>query len=299
MKNYYTQIPIAVTLLIVLFGFKSDQTSTPFDFHSYWTKYNESQYLLKVEKKYRDALSCIQWLEKNGNAVFPDMNSFYDAAVCCHMLKDSLGASAYLEKSVLKGKDLLNIPERIKTEVGTFAYDDVYSRYAELRKKYFASKAESMNSLLEDREHSTLDQFARSEIMRSVLDKDQLATIINYVDSVNMAEHVACLKQGLCQPGGIMIYHLYGENEKYFPFIDSCMKVELFAGRMQPAAYAGWYDRQLSYVQHVPQKYGCNVYYTEYKVGAKAKISEIESIDSAVGATDLENLDAELVDLDW
>ena len=280
MKKYCTHVPTLAALLIVLFGFRSEQPTAPFDFQSYWTKYNESQYLLKVEKNYKNTLICIQWMEKNGNASFPDMNTFYDAAVCSYMLKDSLNALLYLEKSVLKGMDLLNNPERIKTEVGIFAYDSVFGRYAELRKNYFITKAESMNSLLEDREHSTLDQFARSEIMRSVLDKEQFATIINYVDSVNMAEHVKCVKQGMCQPGGTMIYHLYGENEKYFPFIDSCLRVELFSGRMMPTAYAFWYDRQLSYVQHIPQKYGCNVYYTEFKVGAKAKISEIESLDS-------------------
>lgn len=280
MKKYFTQIPIAVTLLIALFGFKSDQTSAPFDFHSYWTKFNESQYLLRVDKNYKEALSCIHWLENNGNAAFPDNNTFYDAAVCCHMLKDSLGASAYLEKAVLKGTDLLNLPERILAEVGMFAYSTAFNQYPELRKKYFAGKAESMHMLLENERQSTLDQFVRSAYVREILDQDQVSKLIRHVDSINMAQHVECIKQGLCKPGGIMIYHLYGENEKYFPFIDSCMKVELFAGRMQPKAYAAWYDRQLSYVQHLPQKYGCNVYYTEYKVGAKAKISEIESIDS-------------------
>ncbi len=278
MKNCFT---IAVcTLAFSLLGFKSDPPAPSFDFHSYWNKYNESQYLLRVDSNYIKTLNCIKWLESNGNSTFPDMNTFYDAARCSYMLRDSLGAVAYLEKSVIKGMNLLNNSERIKNEVGTFAFQSVFSRYAELHKQYSASKAESMHFLLEDKKHTTLDQFARSAIMRETLDKDQLAKIMNYVDSLNMAEHIACVKQGLCPPGGMITYHLYGKNEVYFPFIDSCMKVELFAGRMQPSAYAFWYDRQLGYVQHVPQKYGCNVYYTEQSATAKAKISPLESVDS-------------------
>ncbi|HLG03295.1 MAG TPA: hypothetical protein VI731_06845 [Bacteroidia bacterium] len=242
--------------LVAFVGFRGRPKSS-FNFYEFWRHANEAEYLFDYKKDYAAALKEFKWMEKNGNEYFPGLNEFLEEAICYAKLGDTAMATNCLRKAVLRG--YVNIDEDAqwaKKEIGNKSYVLIKQELPELRRHYYASSTLNIYARLEEQKHGAIDQFVRSNRVLKMLKKEDANALMHYADSLNITEFITSLKKGDVPPTSWLLYHLYDEHDKYFPFLDSCLLRHIFAGKSAPGAYAFWYDRQCVYVQNRPQKYG-------------------------------------------
>jgi hypothetical protein len=246
-----------------------------FKFQEYWHNYNEFCYEYKANKDYKKALTYFKWMENNGSEKFPNSGDYLDAAICFVKLGDTAKATNYLRESVLHG--FLNIDEDngwAKNELGEKMFSVIRAELPELKRKYYISIAPSVAAKIAEEKRYGIDQFVRSSAVTKTLSLADKTKLCHVADSINISELITAIKRNEASPQSALIYHLYDENQQYVPFIDSCLKVYLYAGKGSPEAYGFWYDRQRVYVEKKPQKYGT------YIVGYPPILGEIANVDS-------------------
>ncbi len=263
-------------LLLSLFVFASFM-SAKFNFHEYWEHYNSTHFDYQYSKDYKKALRGFKWLEKNGNEQFPDRYDYLCAAVCCVKLGDTSNATDYLRKAVIHGYVNLKLFSWVEKKIGSGPLNTIRKEMPDLRKKYYESKISSFHSMLEDKKHTSIDQFVRSAEVTAILTEKDKENLVRVADSINIIQFISSVKNFECDAESFLIYHLYGSNQQYVPFLDSCLKYDLFNGNFSPEAYAFWYDRQRVFVENKPQKYG--TYIINYPAVLDGEILNVDSID--------------------
>ncbi|MDQ3111216.1 MAG: hypothetical protein M3R17_15110 [Bacteroidota bacterium] len=272
--NFYSHILFpSLILLLVIAGFKTGQKNE-FNFKSYFSHSNDFQYEYKANKNYTKALDHFKWMEENGNEKFPDNNDFLVASICYVKLSDTTLAIEYLRKAVIKGYLYIDEESWATRILGDKIVAVVRKELPDLKRRYYESIAAQMSGRMQLKKYETIDQFVRSEAITKSLSPYEKEKLCHITDSVNISEFINAVKTNEVPPLCLLIYHLYDENQKYVPFIDSCLQATMNAGKLSPAGYAFWYDRQRAYVEKIPQKYG------EYIEGYPAKLGKIANLDS-------------------
>lgn len=264
---------IAITVMFIL-SFKKDNNK--FHFSEYWEHRNNYYYELNGNRDYKAAIAQFSWMKEHGTEKYPESFDYLNLAICYAKLGDTTAATKSLRCAVIKG--YLKIDEDYgwaKTAIGEKSYAVIRKELPTLKTQYYASKANQIPFMLEEKKHSSIDQFVRSPAVANILTKEAMDRLVHVADSININEFVVAVREKASPPTSSLIFHLYDDNAKFFPFIDSCMRVELFEGRLSPESYGFWYDRQLVYVEHKKQKYGNFIEY-----GFESTLAPVENIDS-------------------
>lgn len=277
------------TLLLALAGafllcFHNDNQpqNSGFDFHRYWSHYNNAQYAMEVKKDYAAALLEFQWLEKNGTRSLPQGYDFVEESICYIKTGDTLAAIECLRKAVRSGALHLLETEWAKREIGEQPFAVIAGEIETLQNEYYIQNVDRIPFFIAEHARTTLDQHMRSEPVRNLIGDQELGSLLYITDSINIAGLMRDIRNGNARATSVLSSHLYGKNADLAPFFDSCMRAELFRGECSPSMYAEWYDRQRAYVNHEPQRYGAFTIYRmadPYKPNLLMGIENIDSVD--------------------
>jgi hypothetical protein len=167
-------------------------------------------------------------------------------------------------------------------ELGAQVFAMIAPEMPLLIKEYYTLNADRIPFIIAEHGRTSLDQYVRSEAVRNLFTGPELDTLLFITDSINITGLMRDIRNGKGAATSALMYHLYGRNAVHAPFFDSCMRAGLFRGEVSPNLYAGWYDRQLAYVNNLPQRYGA---YTVYRFSDPETpimpkgINNIDSVD--------------------
>lgn len=282
MKKSTLLLALAGAFLLCFYDDDQQPKNSGFDFHTYWSHYNNAQYAMEVKKDYAAALLEFQWLEKNGTRSLPQCYDFVEESICYIKTGDTLAAIECLRKAVRSGALHLLETEWARREIGEGPFAIIADEMDTLRNEFYRRNIDLIPSFIAEHERFTLDQYLRSETVTNLISNHELDSLLYITDSINITGLMRDIRNGKARAASSLTYHLYDNNANYAPFFDSCMRAEMFRGECSPAMYAGWYDRQLAYVNHEPQRYGAFTIYRmtdPYKPNLLMGIENIDSVD--------------------
>lgn len=274
---------LLLLMLVILVAFKHGRDKQ-FNFHEFWGHYNQAYFELKCNQDYKQALTHFKWMEENATSQYPDQYDYLNEAICYVKLGDTTKATVCLRNAILHG--FLKIDEDngwARNQIGERSFTEVKKDLPKLKNEYYSRKASNLPYLLDEKKHSAIDQFVRSKAVTNILSEEDKTELVRVADSINISEFIASLKKGESPPTSSLIYHLYDSNEQYVPFIDSCLRIELFAGRVSPETYGFWVDRQLVFVDKQPQKYGTYISYGPSRVEGIANLDSVDYYRQQIG----------------
>ncbi len=224
----------------------------------------------KLEKKIY--LKCFKY----GNNNLPDYSDLESYAICLLNNKDTLNAIKTMEKVFVK-IDLTLYNSNFLLE--KLSYNDsliLTSRFPYYKKVYEDQRDKNQPYWRKIHELELKDQEVRQ--LKNQIPDNEFNKLLKKTDSINHLELYNLVTKEGASPFCFLLYHLYGENEKYYTFYDSILKMKVFSGECPPEAYALWVDRQKVYVLGEPKQiYGYfNVSTNNYDF---YPIIDIENVD--------------------
>jgi tetratricopeptide (TPR) repeat protein len=247
MKNI---IPALCLLLFV-----SAQKHTSFDYMDYRSYYNKAEFEMEYTKNYPQAIHFFNMAFERGNENLPSGLDWENLAYCYIHNGDTTQAITCLENAVKKGIPSIADHEWLVSLFSKKTWTAFEQKIPALE-QYYLSHITDLNAYIEMVKLSDKDQYIRNEI-RSQINPKEFETILKTSDSININRHYQRVKYEGKPAGCFLMYHLYDENEKFFPFFDSVLRTEIFTGVNNPNAYCQWHDRQRMYVSGMKtQLYG-------------------------------------------
>lgn len=217
-----------------------------FDFFKYRNNLNKARFGMWYEKKYSESIFFFNKAFEYGNDDAPSINEYIDLAICYLNVKDTLQAIKALEKSVLKGNTEI---EEQTWLINMFSrhWNQLKIKLPELKDKYWCS-VKNKEIYFEIAELEANDQFVRINFENRI-PNNEFNKLLAITDSVNHYKLKELVKTKNANPLCFLLYHLYGDNKKYFAFYDSIFKIKIFSGEADPSIYAQWFDRQMIEVE--------------------------------------------------
>jgi tetratricopeptide (TPR) repeat protein len=275
---------ILFILSCFLFTLCSAQT---FDFKKFRNFRNSAQYEMRVKKNYTEALKNYNEAIKYGNTMLPNINDDIDIAICYLNLKDTIKAITSLKASVLKGNIFIEEQTWLKNMFVNVHWQLLIKDLPKLKNEYWCNIPNKGN-YYKIAELEAIDQSVRNNF-ENRLPIEEFNKLLKITDSINFTNLNRLVKEQNANPLCFLLFHLYGENKKYFTFYDTIYKQKIFEGEADPSGYAQWKDRQRIYVDGMKtQLYG---EFNEIGSDEFNLIEDIENIDkrrSEIGLCTLE-----------
>ncbi len=224
-----------------------------FDFYNYWSYTTQAQ-MANFKKEYKIEKQMYEKSFEYGGQDFPSYTELFFYSICLLNNNDTAKAAKYIKKAILKG--VIFIPRDSLTKVFGKKYGpQIFQQFPELEQKYLNTFSKID---LEKRDLETFDQSVRKYLTLRENFPDMIGNrILEITDSVNFFMLYQLVKNKGTNPQSILMWHIYGENKKYFAFYDSILKSNLFSGKLDPHEYVQWHDRQRMYVDNMQtQLYG-------------------------------------------
>lgn len=212
-------------ILFLLFAITlSTSAQNKFDFFKYWSLVNEAK-IANYNKQYKLEKKLHEQSFKYGGDYFPGSIELLDYAGCLLSCGDTLEASKILRKVITKGNTFLS-SAYILENYGRYG-PKIVEEFPKLEQE-FLNSIPTTKTALEIRELAAFDQYVRKYLV------NQFPTpirnrILEITDSVNFDRLYKMTKYENADPGSILMWHLYDENNtKYFAFYDSIFKAKVF-----------------------------------------------------------------------
>ncbi len=234
-----------------------------------------------LEKKYY--LKSFKYANKHLPA-YDDLESF---AICLLNNKDTLEAIKIIEKVFTK-IDLTLYNSNFL--LGKLSYNDsliLRSRFSDYKKSFEEQLDKNQPYWRKIRELELKDQEVRE--LRKKIPDEEFNKLLKETDSLNHLKLYNLVKNEGVSPFCFLLYHLYDENQKYYNFYDSILKMKVLNGEAPPEGYAMWVDRQKVYVLgEASQLYGCyNVPSNNYEFYPIVDIKNVDKRRKEIGLCSL------------
>jgi tetratricopeptide (TPR) repeat protein len=194
------------------------------------------------EKKYPEAITFFKKAFEYGNENVPSVNEYLDLAICYLNIKDSIQALEALKKSVLKGNIEIEKQTWLKNMFSQSHWNILKTSLPQLKNEYWCN-LKNKDSYIEIAKLESNDQLVRMNFENRI-SKEEFNKLLGITDSINHQKLKELVKTKGANPLCFLLYHLYGENKKYFAFYDSIFKIKIFKGEADPSIYVQWFDRQ-------------------------------------------------------
>ena len=212
----------------------------------------------------------------------PDAYYLIGKGICYLHLSDTTKAIQSIVEAVSKGYLIVNEMGWLRILFQPSDWQKVMLQYPAAKKKYYSS-LEDFDLYIKLKNLEDRDQYIRHLYSTGALPQNQLERLLLITDSLNFIEIITLIKDnkmnhlGISQGIGIELYHIYGENQKYFTFFDSILRLDVFNGSFSPRTYIQWLDRQRIYVNKMKtQIYG---EWNDMGTGEITPIEDIENVD--------------------
>lgn len=253
-------------------------SQTNYDYNKYRLHYNKAT-LSVAKNNLKEA--CVEYEEafKHGNQYLPDNLHLEEYASCLLSLGDTVASLEILKKAIIKGSDIEYIG--IANKLSKKHLDLLKQEAPVLKLEFWKTKIGDIENIIEISKLEAIDQSIRNNFGNAP--SNLFNRLYQITDSVNFIQLKLLVTEKGANPAGLLMLHLYDDNQKYVPFYDSILKREIYEGKISPEFYVFWYDRQRIYVeQKTTQKYG------EYNLFSRGEnnyspnsnpIDDIENVD--------------------
>jgi hypothetical protein len=234
--------------------------------------YRHQALMANLVKDYKSEKMYYEKAFKFSNAFLPAQIDLTDYSYCLLNNKDTLKALKYMEKAIAKGN---NFPESsFIICFGKNYGNQIIKKMPELKKEFYKWLAQYGS--IELLELDAADQTVRNLFLNRNTTgiTEQIGNkMIVFIDSINFLKLNLLMKKEDVFPSTILLYHIYGNNGRYFQYIDSVLRVGIYEGKIYPESYVQWYDRQRIYVNKLTtQLYG------EWNESGSKEFTPIEDI---------------------
>lgn len=254
MRKYYF---LAIVMLSFCFCQNSYLLAQKYDFYKYRSYYNKAQ-MAKYNKNYKAEKKHLEkTFEYINNKVLIQgiqHNHYVDCLLNNH---DTLAAIKIVEKTLAAGYVYFATENGILEKFGKKYGAELVQKMPKMKEDLDRQTSPEKENNLAVERLQTKDQEVREYVLKSNLPTEQRNKILHETDSANFAQLYDLVKNKNANPMSFLLYHIYGENRKYFAFYDSIYKAKVYAGEASPEGYVVWFDRQRMYVDGLSnQLYG-------------------------------------------
>ena len=259
--------------ILIIFAFHNFAVvgQSKFNFYKYRKFYNQAE-IAKYQKNYKAEKNYYEKAFKYMKQDYIVNLCYYQYVECLLNNKDT--SAAIIAEARYLAIGLINIesPKSILRKFGTKYGSELVNEFPKIKQE--SEKNPDKENRLAIAELEKRDQEIRNE--QSNMPREEWVKLLAFTDSTNFYDLFQLIKYKNANPLCGLIYHLYGDNKKYFNYFDSVYKVKVYAGETTPEAYVQWHDRQRMYVNKMQtQLYG------EWNDGAnKNQFNPIEDIQN-------------------